>query len=101
MCAAFAMAMDFAPRYTCAPGGPHVSEPRSPKEARRMERLKHGSRSVRDVRPRAAPRQRAHRPAPVLGSIQAGTSDEPTVMLSKRAVDRLAAGRVWVYPPGV
>ena len=72
-------------------------QPRSPKDARRMERLKHGSRSVRDVRPRAAPRQRVRRPAPVLGGIQAGTSDEPTVVLSKRAVDRLAEGHAWIY----
>jgi len=33
----------------------------------------------------------------VLGSIQAGTSDEPTVVFSKRAVDRLAEGHVWIY----
>src|SRR5947209_5601737 len=73
--------------------------PRSPKEARRLDRLKHGSRSVRDVRPRAAsaPRQRTHRPAPVLGEIAGGTSDEPTVVLSPRGAERLAHGHVWVY----
>jgi 23S rRNA (cytosine1962-C5)-methyltransferase len=73
--------------------------PRSPKEARRLDRLKHGSRSVRDVRPRAAsaPRQRTHHPAPVLGEIAAGTSDEPAVVLSKSGVERLAQGHVWVY----
>ncbi len=32
----------------------------------------------------------------MLGSIGA-TSDEPTVVLSKRAVDRLAQGHVWIY----
>jgi 23S rRNA (cytosine1962-C5)-methyltransferase len=71
----------------------------SPKEARRLERLKHGSRAVRDVRPPpvSAPRQRAQRPPPVLGDIAAGTSDEPTVVLGKRGVERLASGHVWVY----
>ena len=71
--------------------------PRTPKEARRLERLKHGSRAARDVRPRSAPRQRTQRPAPVLGDIVAGTSDEPTVVLGRRAVERLAQGHVWVY----
>jgi len=72
--------------------------PRSPKEARRLERLKNGSRAARDVRsPKSsAARQRVQRPPPVLGSIGA-TSDEPTVVLSKRAVDRLAQGHVWIY----
>jgi 23S rRNA (cytosine1962-C5)-methyltransferase len=72
--------------------------PRSPREARRLERLKHGSRAVRDVRPRraSAPRQAAKRKPPVLGSI-AATSDEATVVLSKRAVERLAQGHVWIY----
>jgi 23S rRNA (cytosine1962-C5)-methyltransferase len=75
-----------------------MAEPRSPKEARRIERLKQGSRSARDVRPRSssAPRQRVHRP-PVLGAIAASTSDEPTVVLSKRGVDRITEGHVWVY----
>ena len=71
--------------------------PRTPKEARRFERLKHGSRAARDVRPGSAPRQSAHRPPPVLGDIAAGTSDEPTVVLSKRAMERLAQGHVWIY----
>jgi 23S rRNA (cytosine1962-C5)-methyltransferase len=73
--------------------------PRSPKEARRLDRLKHGSRSLRDVRPRAAsaPRRRTHRPVPVLGEIAGGTSDEPTVVLSSRGAERLAHGHVWVY----
>jgi len=71
--------------------------PRTPKEARRLERLRHGSRAARDVRPRAAARQRTQRPAPVLGDVVAGTSDEPTVVLGQRAVERLAHGHVWVY----
>jgi len=73
-----------------------VTEPRSPREARRLERLKHGSRAARDVRPRSAPRQAAKRKPPVLGSI-AATSDEATVVLSKRAMERLAEGHVWIY----
>ncbi len=69
--------------------------PRSPKEARRLERLKGGSRAARDVHPA---RPRPHRPPPVLGSIgQAAASDEPTVVLSRRAVDRLDQGHVWIY----
>jgi len=88
------------PVYRPRHAGAIVSDPpRTPKEARHLERLKHGSRAVRDVRSRAAsaPRQRAVRPPPVLGSIQAGTSDEPTVVLAKRAVDRLSHGHVWIY----
>ena len=75
-----------------------MTEPRSPREARRLERLKHGSRAARDVRPRpsSAPRQAAKRKPPVLGSI-AATSDEATVVLSKRAMERLAQGHVWIY----
>ena len=75
-----------------------MTEPRSPREARRLERLKHGSRAARDVRPRptSARRQAAKRKPPVLGSI-ATTSDEPTVVLSKRAMERLAQGHVWIY----
>jgi 23S rRNA (cytosine1962-C5)-methyltransferase len=50
-----------------------------------------------------------HRPAPVLGSISespgrgiatsesGGTSDEPTVVLSRRGVERLDQGHIWVY----
>jgi 23S rRNA (cytosine1962-C5)-methyltransferase len=56
-----------------------------------------------------------HRPPPVLGSIgeapgsgsapreggspgaSGGTSDEPTVVLSRRAVERLDQGHVWIY----
>jgi 23S rRNA (cytosine1962-C5)-methyltransferase len=71
--------------------------PRSPKDARRRERLKHGSRAARDVRPRSAPRQRVSRPPPVLGDISPGTSGEPTVVLSRRAVERLGEGHVWIY----
>jgi len=71
--------------------------PRSPKEARRLERLKHGSRAARDVRPRPSAPRRVQRPQPVLGSVAASTSDEPAVVLSKRAVDRLAEGHVWIY----
>ena len=71
--------------------------PRSPKEARRLERLKQGSRAVRDLRPRASAPRRVERPPPVLGSVAAGTSDERTVVLSKRAMDRLAQGHVWIY----
>ena len=71
--------------------------PRTPKEARRLERLKHGSRAVRDVRPKPLARQRAQRPAPVLGDIAAGTSDEPTVVLGRRALERLEQGHVWIY----
>ena len=75
-----------------------MTEPRSPRDARRLERLKHGSRAARDVRPRpsSAPRQAAKRKPPVLGSI-AATSDEATVVLSKRAMERLAQGHVWIY----
>jgi len=79
--------------------------PKSPKEARRQERVKHGSRAVRDVRPRDRGRfgqttkPRPARPPPVLGSIgeTRGTSDEPTVVLSRRAVERLDQGHVWIY----
>ena len=75
-----------------------MTEPRSPRQARRLERLKHGSRAARDMRPRpsSAPRQAAKRKPPVLGSI-AATSDEATVVLSKRAMERLAQGHVWIY----
>ena len=71
--------------------------PHSPKEARRLERLKHGSRAARDVRPRPPAPRRVQRPQPVLGSVAASTSDEPAIVLSKRAVDRLAEGHVWIY----
>ena len=75
-----------------------MTEPRSPRQARRLERLKHGSRAARDMRPRpsSAPRQAAKRKPPVLGSI-AATSDEATVVLPKRAMERLAQGHVWIY----
>ena len=75
-----------------------MTEPRSPRDARRLERLKHGSRAARDMRPRpsSAPRQAAKRKPPVLGSI-AATSDEATVVLPKRAMERLAQGHVWIY----
>ncbi len=57
----------------------------------------------------------SHRPAPVLGSVGgaaeggpatggsaslhagSGTSDEPTVQLSRRAVERLDQGHIWIY----
>jgi len=69
--------------------------PKSPREARHLERLRHGSRAARDL-PTAPARPRVHRPPPVLGAI-GGTFDEPTVTLSKRAVERLQQGHVWVY----
>ncbi len=71
--------------------------PRSPKEARRLERLRQGSRAARDVLPRPAPKRRAQRPPPVLGDLVAGTSDEPTVVIANRAVERLRQGHVWIY----
>src|SRR5438477_131685 len=95
-----------AQRSRCAsfPRRRMTDQPGSPKEARRLERLKQGSRATRDVRP---PRSRfgqmtksqPRRPSPVLGSIgeSAGTSDEPTVVLSRRAVERLDQGHVWIY----
>jgi 23S rRNA (cytosine1962-C5)-methyltransferase len=73
--------------------------PRSAKEARRNERLKQGSKAARDVRP-DAPRPAPRKP-PVLGSIGAGTSDEPAVVLTRRAVERLDAGHVWIYSSDV
>ena len=69
--------------------------PKSPKEARRLERLKQGSRAARDLRPGAA--RAVRRAPPVLGSVGEGTSGEPAVALSKRAVERLDAGHVWIY----
>ena len=73
-------------------------KPTSPKEARRLERLKHGSRAARDVRPSARVGRQTARPRPVLGSIEApSASDEPAVILSRRALDRLDRGHVWVY----
>jgi 23S rRNA (cytosine1962-C5)-methyltransferase len=74
-----------------------ADSPKNPREARRLERLKQGSKAVRDVSPQerklaAAP----PRPAPILGSV-GGTFDEPTVVLSRRAVERLDAGHVWIY----
>jgi 23S rRNA (cytosine1962-C5)-methyltransferase len=75
--------------------------PRTPKDARRQERLKHGSRAARDLKPLRAPplAGRPARPPPVLGSIGAGADafDEPTVVVSRRAVDRLDQGHVWIY----
>jgi 23S rRNA (cytosine1962-C5)-methyltransferase len=70
--------------------------PRSPREARRLERLRQGSRAARDVQ-QAPARSHPHRPPPVLGAVSGGTSDEPTVTLSRRAVERLAHGHVWGY----
>jgi len=72
--------------------------PRSPGEARRLERLRQGSRAQRDVNPRASRPPRAPKRAPVLGSIGApSTSDEPTVVIGRRAVERLDQGHVWIY----
>jgi 23S rRNA (cytosine1962-C5)-methyltransferase len=70
--------------------------PKSPREARHLERLRQGSRAARDVR-KALVRRVPQRPAPVLGAIAGGASDEPTVTLSRRAVERLAQGHTWVY----
>src|SRR5947209_20450807 len=78
-----------------------ADDPTSPKEARRRERLKQGSRAARDVRPARFGQMTKSRPRPppVLGSIGQGqgTSDEPTVVISRRAVERLDQGHVWVY----
>lgn len=73
--------------------------PRTPKEARRVERLKHGSRAARDVNPQRRPQRAAPRRAPpVLGAIPGGAaSDEPAVVVSRRAVERLDQGHVWIY----
>jgi 23S rRNA (cytosine1962-C5)-methyltransferase len=78
--------------------------PKSPREARRLERLKHGSRAARDVRPKPGggrfgqmTKSAPSRPPPVLGSVGTGTSDEPAVVLSRRAVERLEQGHVWIY----
>ncbi|HUJ28091.1 MAG TPA: class I SAM-dependent rRNA methyltransferase [Myxococcales bacterium] len=73
--------------------------PRTPKEARRLERLKHGSRAARDTNlQRKPPRAPPRRAPPVLGSIgAAAASDEPAVVLSRRAMERLEQGHVWVY----
>src|SRR3954466_6867220 len=70
--------------------------PKTPREARRMERLKLGPRPGADGRPKARPAVQ-RRPPPVLGAIAGSTSDEPTVTLSKRAVERLDQGHVWIY----
>jgi 23S rRNA (cytosine1962-C5)-methyltransferase len=70
--------------------------PRNPREARRQERLKHGSRAARDVKPHQPRSAPVRKPAPVLGSV-GGTFDEPTVVLSRRGVERLDAGHVWIY----
>ena len=96
---------------------PMSDQPKSPTDARRLERVKQGSRAARDVglsspgargqalsaRPagsfgqptKSAPR----RPPPVLGSIgeSSGTFGEPTVVVSRRAVERLDLGHVWIY----
>ena len=69
--------------------------PKSPREARHLERVRHGSRAARDTR-KAPARPHVQRPPPVLGAI-GGTFDEPTVTLSKRAVERLQQGHLWVY----
>jgi 23S rRNA (cytosine1962-C5)-methyltransferase len=88
-------------------GGPGAAQPKSAKEARRLERLKHGSRAVRDVAPAPGSagrfgqmiKSQPRRPPPVLGSIgeSSGTSGEPTVVISRRAVERLDQGHVWIY----
>ena len=81
-----------------------ADQPKSPREARRIERLKHGSRASRDVRPQLKrgrfgqmTKSRPQRPPPVLGSVGEGASDEPTVVLARRAVERLDQGHVWIY----
>jgi 23S rRNA (cytosine1962-C5)-methyltransferase len=80
------------------PGARAAQPPRSPKEARHIERVRSGSRAQRDVNPSAARSRKAARPPPVLGSIGApSTSDEPTVVLDRRAVERLDRGHVWIY----
>jgi 23S rRNA (cytosine1962-C5)-methyltransferase len=70
-------------------------EPKSPRDARRFERLKHGSKAARDVSPRAPGVRAAPRTAPVLGSV--GSGDEPTVQIGKRGLERLLQGHVWIY----
>ncbi len=73
-------------------------EPKSPRDARRFERLKHGSTASRDVSPRPRPVLRAPpalRAPPVLGSV--GSGDEPTVVISRRGLERLNQGHVWIY----
>ena len=70
--------------------------PKSPREARHLERLRQGSRAARDLRKPGIPPQ-ARRPPAVLGAIAPGTSDEPTVTLSRRAVERVQQGHLWVY----
>jgi 23S rRNA (cytosine1962-C5)-methyltransferase len=75
--------------------------PRTPREARRNERLKQGSRAARDVHPQAVRPAQHRRPPPVLGSVGAGTSDEPSVSLNRRAIERLDAGHVWIYSSDV
>jgi 23S rRNA (cytosine1962-C5)-methyltransferase len=89
--------------------GPGAVQPKSAKEARRLERLKHGSRAVRDVAPARPPgspgrfgqmtKSQPRRPPPVLGSVgeSGATSGEPTVVVSRRAVERLDQGHVWIY----
>jgi 23S rRNA (cytosine1962-C5)-methyltransferase len=48
------------------------------------------------VRPEGRPAPLRKAP-PVLGSIAAGTSDEPAVALTRKGVERLDAGHVWIY----
>ena len=77
-------------------------KPVSPREARRLLRLKEGSRARRDVAPGkvARPKPPPRRPAPVLGELGAA-SDEPTVQIVRHGLDRLDAGHVWVYQTDV
>jgi 23S rRNA (cytosine1962-C5)-methyltransferase len=106
-----------------------VSEPpRSPRDARRLDRLKHGSRALRDLKPRRAPTRTQNtnqnqppnpnqnpnenqNPNPNQNQNSnsnsnqnrapnqnlPSTSDEPSVTLSRRAVERLTQGHVWIY----
>ena len=91
--------------------------PRSPRDARRLDRLKHGSRALRDVKPRRAPNRTQNtnpnenenpnqnqspnqngNPNPNQNrAATPSTSDEPSVAVSRRAIERLNQGHVWVY----
>ena len=72
-----------------------MTDPTSPKEARRQERLKHGSKSTRDTGTSAPRRAPPPKPRPVLGSI--GEGAEPAAVIARRALERLDQGHVWVY----
>ena len=81
-----------------------MTDPSSPKEARRLERLKHGSKAARDTGAAAPPRRPApQKPRPVLGSVggAGGEGAEPTAVITRRALDRLDQGHAWVYQSDV